>query len=75
MKWPSIDATRAYFQIFASVVLIIVLVYMLVSGKGDIDQIIKLILALMAADKGINGLGLASKARQQNGDAHQWRPS
>lgn len=71
MKWPSIDQTRAYFQIFAAAVLLIVLVYMVISGRGDVDSIIKIILTLLIADKSINGVGIVAREVKKNGQGSE----
>lgn len=67
MKWPTIDTTRAYFQIFSAAVLMIVLIWMLVSGHGEIDTILRLLIALIASGNAINGVALAARGRNGNG--------
>lgn len=61
MRFPTIDETRAAISLISAVVLMIVLIYMVLSGSGSDDLIMRLIVILMTVTSGVNGIALAKR--------------
>lgn len=68
IRWPTIDETRAIVYMIVAITMAVALLFLVFSGRGTDDLVLKIIAFLMGLTSAVNGFAL----HKRNSSGRDW---